>query len=98
MQRIVNLIDLVKSFPSSIYYSVCSCKIGFDTAENESLKVCQTVVRQVRSIECATNHRQEDTPNATQLGESLPGSPPARQAPSFAAEDAAAPQRRRMNK
>ena len=26
-------------------------KIGLDTAKNESLKVCQTVIRQFRSIE-----------------------------------------------
>ena len=35
----VNLIDLVKSLPTSIYYSVA--KVGFGTAENEPLKVCQ---------------------------------------------------------
>ena len=33
MQRNVNLIDLVKSFLTRIYYFVA--KIGFDTAENE---------------------------------------------------------------
>ena len=32
----VNLVDLVKSFLSSIYYLVA--KIGFDTAENEPFK------------------------------------------------------------
>ena len=35
----VNLIDLVKSLPTSIYQSVA--KVGFGTAENEPLKVCQ---------------------------------------------------------
>ena len=33
----VNLVDLVKSFPTSIYYVLA--KIGVDTAENEPLKV-----------------------------------------------------------
>ena len=36
MQNHVNLVDLVKSFPTSIFFA----KFGFDTAENESLKVC----------------------------------------------------------
>ena len=39
----VNLVDLVKSFPTSIYYLLA--KIGFDRAENEPLSVCQTVVK-----------------------------------------------------
>ena len=32
-------IDLVNSFWTSIYYSVFTCKISFDTAENESSRV-----------------------------------------------------------
>ena len=39
MQKSVNLVDLVKSSHASIYYLVLTCKIGFDTAENEPLKV-----------------------------------------------------------
>ena len=35
----VNLMDLIKSFPTLL------AKIGFDTAENESLTVFQKVVR-----------------------------------------------------
>ena len=37
MQKHVNLADLVKSFPRRSYYLLA--KFGFDTAENESLKV-----------------------------------------------------------
>ena len=33
MQKPVNLVDLVKSVPTSIYYLLA--KFGFDTAENE---------------------------------------------------------------
>ena len=39
VQQRVNLVDLVKSFESNIYYLLA--KIGVDTAENEPLKVCQ---------------------------------------------------------
>ena len=38
MQKRVNFVDLVKSFQTSIYYLLA--KIGFDTAENVSSKVC----------------------------------------------------------
>ena len=41
-KRNVNLMDIAKSFPTSIYYLLP--KIDFDTANNESLKVCQKVV------------------------------------------------------
>ena len=46
------MIALVKSFPTSIYYLVFTtkyllAKIGFDTVENESLKVCQKIVGQL---------------------------------------------------
>ena len=44
VQRNANLIDLLESFPTSIYYLLS--KIGSDTAEKESLKVCQKVARQ----------------------------------------------------
>ena len=37
MQKHVNLLDLVKSFPTNIYYLLA--KFGVDTAENEPLKV-----------------------------------------------------------
>ena len=37
VQKSVNLVDLVKSFHTSIL--LLTCKIGFDTAENEPLKV-----------------------------------------------------------
>ena len=37
-KKYVNLVDLVKSFPTSIYYLLA--KFGFETAENESLKPC----------------------------------------------------------
>ena len=35
----VNLIELVKSFPTSVYY--LTAKVGFDTAEKEPSKVCR---------------------------------------------------------
>ena len=37
VQKYADLVDLVKSFPTSIYYLLA--KIGVDTAENEPLKV-----------------------------------------------------------
>ena len=37
MQKHVNNVDLVKSFPKSIYYLLA--KFGFDTAEKEPSKV-----------------------------------------------------------
>ena len=39
VQTRINLVDLVKSFQTSIWYLLA--KIGVDTAENGSLKVCQ---------------------------------------------------------
>ena len=39
VQRNINLIDLVKSYQTSIYYLLA--KLGVDTAENGPLKVCQ---------------------------------------------------------
>ena len=39
MQTCVNLVDLVKSFQTSISYLLAN--IGVDTAENEPLKVCK---------------------------------------------------------
>jgi hypothetical protein len=41
MQKCVNIIDLVKSFQTSSYLQ----KFGFDTAENEPLKVCQKIAK-----------------------------------------------------
>ena len=40
MQKHVKIVDLFKSFPTSIYYSLA--KFGFDTAENELSKVCRS--------------------------------------------------------
>ena len=39
-------VDLGESFPKSIYYLLA--KFGFDTAENEPLKVCQKLAKLVR--------------------------------------------------
>ena len=39
VQKRVHLVDLVKSFQTSTYYLLA--KFGFDTAENEPIKVCQ---------------------------------------------------------
>ena len=38
MQKHVDLVDLVRSFPTNIYFQ--KFKFGFDTIENESVKVC----------------------------------------------------------
>ena len=38
VQKFVDLVDVAKSFQTSIYYSLA--KIGFDTAEKGPLKVC----------------------------------------------------------
>ena len=48
MQKHVNLVDLIKSFPSSNDYLLA--KFGFDTAENEPCKVCP--VSAYRSPRC----------------------------------------------
>ena len=43
MQKHVNLVDVVKSFPTTIYYFIYMyslAKFGFDTAEKDSLKAC----------------------------------------------------------
>ena len=45
MQKHVNLVDLFKSFPTSIYYLLAN--IVFATAENDSLRVCQKVVTRI---------------------------------------------------
>ena len=39
VQKRVSLADLVKSFQTSIYFLLA--KLGFDTADNGPLKVCQ---------------------------------------------------------
>ena len=39
VQKCINLVDLVKSFHTSIYYLLAT--FGVDTAENGPLKVCQ---------------------------------------------------------
>ena len=39
----VNLVDLVNSFLMSVYYFLAN--IGFDTAENGLLKVCQKLAK-----------------------------------------------------
>ena len=47
MQKYVYLVDLVKSFPTSVG-SICkrvfTCKIGVDTAVNEPLKLTDSAV------------------------------------------------------
>ena len=43
MQKHVNLVDLVKSFQTSIQYLLA--KFGVDTAENGPLKVCQKIAK-----------------------------------------------------
>ena len=50
----VHLIDLVKSFPTSIYY--LPAKNGFDKAENEPSKVCQEIVKRLDRLS-QTKHR-----------------------------------------
>ena len=41
VQKCVDLVDLVKSFLTSLQYLLA--KIGFDTVENGPLKVCQKI-------------------------------------------------------
>ena len=43
VQKLVNRVDIVKSFLTSSYYSLA--KIGFDTAENGPLKVHQKLAK-----------------------------------------------------
>ena len=40
-QKYVNLVDLVKRFPTGVYYFFA--KIGVDTAENEPLKTLDVI-------------------------------------------------------
>ena len=52
VHKLVNLVDLVKSFQTSIYYLLAN--IGVDTAENGPPKVCQQLANsffQVRTNE-----------------------------------------------
>ena len=48
VHKYVTFVDLVKRIQMSIYYLLANFNIGVDTAENESSKVCQKVVRQLR--------------------------------------------------
>ena len=50
VQKCVNLVDLVKSFQTSIYYQYLLTNIGVDTAENGPLKVCQKVSKSQKQI------------------------------------------------
>ena len=45
MQTYVNLVDLVKSFQTSIYFYYLLANFGVDTAENGPLKVCQKLAK-----------------------------------------------------
>ena len=48
VQKRVNLVDLVRSFPTNIYYLhlfTNTCKIGCDTPENGPIKVCQKLAK-----------------------------------------------------
>ena len=47
VQTCVNLVDLVRSFQTSIYYLLA--KFGFDTAEKGRLKVCQQVAKRSKT-------------------------------------------------
>ena len=46
VQKRVNLVDLVKSFETSSFHNLLA-KFGFDTAENEPLKVCQKIAKRL---------------------------------------------------
>ena len=46
MQKCLNLVDLVKSFQTSIYYLLA--KIGVDTAENGPLKGCHKLAKSLK--------------------------------------------------
>ena len=50
MQRYVNLVYFVKRFQTSMYYSNLLAKIGFDTAENGPLKVCQESAKSKKKV------------------------------------------------
>ena len=47
MQKRVNLVDLVKSFQTSVYYLLA--KLGVDTAENGPPKISQKLEQEVRT-------------------------------------------------
>ena len=55
MQKRVNLVDLVKSFQTSIHYLLA--KFGFDTAENEPLKVRQKIANVESQKKRQNKHR-----------------------------------------
>ena len=48
VQKHVNLVDLVKGFPTSIYYLIA--KNDFDTAQNEPLKVYQQLAKRYKKL------------------------------------------------
>ena len=52
----MNLVDLVKSFQTSIYYLLA--KFSFDTAENESLKICQKLAKSQKKSQKKTQETQ----------------------------------------
>ena len=51
MQKRVNLVDLVKSFQTSTSIYNLLAKFRFDTAENESLIVCQKLAKSWNKIQ-----------------------------------------------
>ena len=73
MQKRVNLVDLVKSFQTSIYmYLVLFtsiyyllAKFGFDTAENGPLKVCQKLANSWKKVRI--RHRLKHTALAARM-------------------------------
>ena len=48
VQKCVHLVDLVKSFQTSIYYLLA--KFGVDTAENGLLTVCQKLAKVRKNV------------------------------------------------
>ena len=69
LQKRVNLVDLVKS--CQIRFQYLLAKIGFDTAENGPLKVCQQFAKRSKKVN-QNKHRldglDQDLANATSGG------------------------------
>ena len=62
MQKSVNLVDIVKSFPTSIQYFLAN--IGVDTTENESLKITDSAAGENTELvgsRCLAWHRLKNT-------------------------------------
>ena len=56
MQKCVILVDLVKSFPRSVFHEYSFAKIGVDTVENEPFEVWPACLPQTPPLDRMNSH------------------------------------------